>query len=255
MIIHVDLFPYKIKYSKVDTPPENVYFAVEDPDFDSRERFAKAVQIIETGRTFLFELILQKKTIDELKITIGALKWEGQLRIHVHNCLLKPGRNLTPNDFDTSLLYNILRRGQFLGDTNRPTKGWGKEPDPHAITIGDDIERIRILRNKLCHSPVAAMTQNEFESFTKEAKDIMHRWSNVARMDLVSAVQNLVSAVEDVVSSRLTVNQVNALQERLIEDAQCAVAQGTSKATRQKQTLVSTIFVISQYEHSYLDIY
>ena len=228
-----------------------MFFAVKDPDFDSRERFAKAIQIIlEIGRTFLFRLILQKKTIDDLKVTLWAVavKWEGQLQTHVQHCLLRHDRNLTSDDFDTSLSYNILRNGCILDDTEKPTKGWGKEPGPRAMTIGDDIERIRLLRNKLCHSPFAAMTQYDFELFTKEAKDIMHRWSNETGMDLVSAI-------DDVVTSRLTVDQVTALQERLIEDAQCAVAQGTSEATLQIQTLVSTIFVISQYEYSYLDIF
>ena len=53
-------------------------------------------------------------------------------------------------DFDISLLYMLLRN--VCQNIPPPSQGWGKVsnmPSPNEVTVGDDIERIRLIRNNL----------------------------------------------------------------------------------------------------------
>ena len=76
---------------------------------------------------------------------------------------LKPGEELNKDDFDNSLIYNIIRNAYILDPSDVPTKGYGKEPEPTDQRLGDDVERCRILRNKLCHKAYASMTKRDFD--------------------------------------------------------------------------------------------
>lgn len=56
-------------------------------------------------------------------------------------------------------MYDIFRN--FLS-LNAPKKGWGNKPDDDNTDIADDIERIRIYRNNICHSNCSELTTKEF---------------------------------------------------------------------------------------------
>ncbi|XP_062568940.1 uncharacterized protein LOC134231052 [Saccostrea cucullata] len=49
---------------------------------------------------------------------------------------------------DVSIMYKLLRN---FSDIYPPGNGWGKEPRIVDITESDDIERIRLYRNKYSH--------------------------------------------------------------------------------------------------------
>ncbi|XP_062618770.1 uncharacterized protein LOC134280377 isoform X2 [Saccostrea cucullata] len=51
---------------------------------------------------------------------------------------------------DISIMYKLLRN---FSDIAPPGNGWGKEPKKVDITESDDIERIRLYRNKYSHTP------------------------------------------------------------------------------------------------------
>ncbi|XP_056006599.1 uncharacterized protein LOC125659290 [Ostrea edulis] len=76
--------------------------------------------------------------------------------------ILYPGARgpVTSADFDTSLLYTLLRNTVKI---TPPTSGWNKEPNPADISKGDDVERIRFARNSLCHGKTS-MDQSTFNS-------------------------------------------------------------------------------------------
>ena len=218
-------------------------FAVNEPDFDARERYAKAAGIIlEVARLFLFKMILrQKKTIEALIITLRSLNWKGKHETHIKKCLLKSGRDLTEDDFDTSMLYFILRNGQILDDSDKPTNGWGKKPGASDITRGDDVERIRLLCNRLFHNPFAAMTEKDFESFKKESKDIMHRWSNNTKKDFVRII-------DTVVNVSLTADRINKIREQFIEECKRYPEEGDkNEEAMQLQTLVNQFIWVVAY--------
>ena len=100
-----------------------------------------------------------------------------------------------------------------------PSKGWGAEViDATDMRLGDDIERIRILRNKLCHTPMAVMTQTDFTSVVKEMKDIMHRWSNETGMSFVSDI-------DKVVNNTFTITELNKIVNNFITETQRAISE------------------------------
>ncbi|XP_056006600.1 uncharacterized protein LOC130046501 [Ostrea edulis] len=70
------------------------------------------------------------------------------------------GGPVTSADFDTSLLYTLLRNTVKI---TPPTSGWNNEPNPVDISKGDDVERIRFARNFLCHGKTS-MDQITFNS-------------------------------------------------------------------------------------------
>ncbi|XP_062588459.1 uncharacterized protein LOC134250130 [Saccostrea cucullata] len=51
---------------------------------------------------------------------------------------------------DVTIMYKLLRN---FSDIAPPGNEWGKEPRIVDITESDDIERIRLYRNKYCHDP------------------------------------------------------------------------------------------------------
>ena len=86
------------------------------------------------------------------------------------------------NDFDITLLYTLLRNVcSNLGDPSvsnlpPPSQGWGSEPRSTDITLSDDIERIRILRNGIfAHLPRAQLSQSEYNTYWNQLSDLCRR--------------------------------------------------------------------------------
>ncbi|XP_076081560.1 uncharacterized protein LOC143052414 [Mytilus galloprovincialis] len=65
-------------------------------------------------------------------------------------------------EMDGSLLYKLIRYFELV---DMPSEGWGKEPKPHALNQGDDVERLRYLRNSVFHRTESAMKPTESKSF------------------------------------------------------------------------------------------
>lgn len=77
------------------------------------------------------------------------------------------------NKFDVTLLYRLIRN---LCTTLKPSKDRGKEPKTTDLKIGDDIERIRLFRNKhYVHAESAKIPDSEFTDLWNEGKSFIHR--------------------------------------------------------------------------------
>ncbi|XP_062571501.1 uncharacterized protein LOC134233549 [Saccostrea cucullata] len=78
-------------------------------------------------------------------------------------------------DFDISLTYSLIRN--ICKKIPLPTKGkWGDEPAAGEETVGDDIERIRSIRNGLtAHVSSASTSQAEFDDTWSMMSDICQR--------------------------------------------------------------------------------
>ncbi|CAC5406530.1 unnamed protein product [Mytilus coruscus] len=80
------------------------------------------------------------------------------------------------NKFDITLMYKIARNSNFKMIINElPTRGWGTEPLHDEITIGDDIERIRLSRDHLMHNPNHRVSETEFILFFDKLVDVARR--------------------------------------------------------------------------------
>ena len=191
--------------------------------FHEGQYFAKAVRLIfETARGFLFAILLARTetgTVQDIAKILQALKWDDNLEKHVKTCILDSGDELTEGDLDISMIYHVIRKAYILKTEEKPTKGYGKEPGARDMLLGDDIERCRLQRNKLCHSTSASMSENEFKNMEKDMKDIFHRWSNETGMKFVKQVNRIVE-------SSLTIKDVNEIVERFITDVQEAAELG-----------------------------
>ena len=79
-------------------------------------------------------------------------------------------------EFDLTLLYKLIRN-LTLPSCVPPSLGWGNEPAlPLQITIGDDVERMRSLRNKVYgHATSTTIPDNVFQGYWTTAVNICSR--------------------------------------------------------------------------------
>ena len=78
--------------------------------------------------------------------------------------------------FDITLLYTLLRN--LCTSVPKPSTKWGRNdlPKSHEVTLGDDIERIRIVKNGLqSHIPTTILNDAEFEDYWKILRDVCVR--------------------------------------------------------------------------------
>lgn len=75
--------------------------------------------------------------------------------------------------FDVTLLYKLIRN---LCPTLEPTNKWGNKPKVTNLSVGDDIERIRELRNTyFAHSESAEISNDHFKQLWNDAKSMIQR--------------------------------------------------------------------------------
>lgn len=84
---------------------------------------------------------------------------------------------------DASMLYKLFRTFRCV---NNPTQGWGHEPTNNDLSISDDIERIRILRNRSAHRCDTRIDQTEFENQFLQFHDITRRISSDHENELIA---------------------------------------------------------------------
>ena len=94
-------------------------------------------------------------------------------------------------DFDITLLYTLLRN--ICQKIAPPSQNWGVSnmPSQTEITVGDDIERIRIIRNNVCgHIPEAAIPETEFKEYWSIISGICGRMQTLLNKDYVQRLQD-----------------------------------------------------------------
>lgn len=75
--------------------------------------------------------------------------------------------------FDVTLLYKLIRN---LCPTLEPTNKWGARPTVNDVCVGDDIERIRELRNVcFAHTVSAEISDDDFKKLWNYAKCMIQR--------------------------------------------------------------------------------
>ena len=74
--------------------------------------------------------------------------------------------------FTVQLCYKILRHEQWVG---KPRQNWGNVPLHTDIHISDDIERIRLSRNKIAFMEMKSLDKTTFLTLIDEFREIAKR--------------------------------------------------------------------------------
>lgn len=119
------------------------------------------------------------------------------------------------NEFDVPLMYKIIRN---LNLVPRPTQGWDNQTPPSSteITIGDDIERIRRIRNEIVHRGNTNVHDHELANYFSFFKDIARRLE-VALMltnrEFVSKIENAETCCIDEDTERHYIKRLRKLEK------------------------------------------
>lgn len=74
--------------------------------------------------------------------------------------------------FDVSMLYTLIRNLCPL----KPTGKWGEDPSAADTQLGDDIERVRLFRNRVfAHANSAQTPDSEFQNHWTYIKNVLNR--------------------------------------------------------------------------------
>lgn len=170
---------------------------------------------------------------DELKATVNPL----QIITAVQNCLplsSVPTTKLTSdeekavkcsssnnsyNDLKDDLLWKLyvhLCPSSGGASLVHPTKPWGQNPDPGAITLGDDIERIRLLRNTVYgHVYTTEVSDAEFKRHWISLEDITIRIDNCLGTAYKKNLDDIRVSSLDLEAEKKLFDQIKKLAEEL----------------------------------------
>ena len=84
------------------------------------------------------------------------------------------------SEFDITLVYSLLRNLTPTTRSVRPTAGWGKPVSLGDAALGDDIERIRELRNTMYgHVATTSLPDSTYNHYMQVLYDICRRMDTV----------------------------------------------------------------------------
>ena len=84
------------------------------------------------------------------------------------------------SECDITLVYSLLRNLTPTSTSVRPTVGWGKPVSTGDTALGDDIERIRELRNTIYgHVATTSLSDSMYNHYMQELYDICRRMDTV----------------------------------------------------------------------------
>ena len=89
-------------------------------------------------------------------------------------------------DFTVQLCYKILRHEQWVGT---PRQNWGNVPLHTDINISDDIERIRLSRNKIVSMETKSLDKTTFLTLIDEFREIAKRVDFYLKKDVKFLLQ------------------------------------------------------------------
>ena len=94
-------------------------------------------------------------------------------------------------DFDITLLYTLIRN--VCQNISPPSQNWGvfNMPSPlNELTVGDDIERIRLIRNNVYgHICEVAIPETEFKEYFSIISGICTRMQTLLNKDYAKRIQ------------------------------------------------------------------
>ncbi|XP_062588140.1 uncharacterized protein LOC134249795 [Saccostrea cucullata] len=148
-------------------------------NLEGRSRFAKLGMATNDVLNKAYRDILESEipaSDIENKVDLLSNKKSKSLNLNANQeKQLKKAKISGYEEFDISLTYKLIRN--ICSKIPKPTKGkWGEEPAAGEVRVGDDIERIRSIRNRLtAHVSSASISQSEFDDTWSTMSDICQR--------------------------------------------------------------------------------
>lgn len=179
---------------------------------EDRTRFFRLSSIIIEVLTPMLQDLLQRE-IQARRIFNIVKKNTRDLRL-AQIILIEKAHVNGYEEFDISLLYTLLRN--YCSKIESPTNGWGKSnmPAQGEETEGDDIERIRIIRNNLTgHVSKLTISDNEFKKQWCIIYDICKRMQNRIPNTQFSYVQKLEETKERTTDSDMEQIYIEKMKE------------------------------------------
>ena len=91
------------------------------------------------------------------------------------------------SECDITLVYSLLRNLVPTSTSIRPTAGWGKQVSAGDTALGDDVERIRVIRNEMYgHLSTTTLSDSTYNNFMQMLHDICNRMDTVHSGSLAS---------------------------------------------------------------------
>ena len=134
-------------------------------------------------------------------------------------------------DFDITLLYTLLRN--LCTSVPKPSTKWGRNdlPKSHEVTIGDDIERIRIVKNGLqSHIPTTKLNDAEFEDNWKILRDVCLRLDTQFNKKYTDDLDNLKTVCMDSALQKKYSDNIKLLVDWQMENSR-EITEHTSQIT------------------------
>ncbi|VDI38292.1 Hypothetical predicted protein [Mytilus galloprovincialis] len=136
------------------------------------------------------------------------------LRAHEWN-IIRTVRTNQYDEFDVPLMYKIIRN---LNLVPRPTQGWDNQTPPLAteMTVGDDIERIRRIRNEVVHRGNTNVQDPELAKYFSVFKDLASRLEIslvLSNREFVSKIENVETCCIDNDTQQLYIRRLKELAE------------------------------------------
>ena len=164
--------------------------SVSSTDNEDTTRFCRLGIIIIDELTQILRDLLQNEISPKQILNKVKKKFLNKLRPKQVE-LIKNAKTRGYQDFDIELLYKLLRN--VCQNIQPPSQNWGVSdiPPQNEVTVGDDIERIRLLRNKLTgYIPKAAISEIEFKMDLLIISGICTRIQTLLKKDYVKRLQD-----------------------------------------------------------------
>lgn len=119
-------------------------------------------------------------------------------------------RNNGYNSLDVSVFYKIIR---YFGLLTPPNQGWGNIPSCGDIDKGDDVERMRNLRNDVFHRPAGGLSELQKNDFFRLSIEIARRMDKTIGCPPIGYENK----VEEMRSFSITREKYTQLLEKCVE--------------------------------------
>ncbi|CAC5363450.1 ANK [Mytilus coruscus] len=167
----------------------------------------------------LRELLLKKKSTHISAVDLNKNSYLSNNLNAQEWIIIQNVRRNKYNEFDVPLMYKIIRN---LNLVPMPTQGWGNPPVATDIAIGDDIERIRQIRNAIVHRGNTKVTDHELTMYFSVFKDIASRFESYlmkTNREFVSKIEDAETCCIDKDTEQTYLKQLNKLAEKEIQSA------------------------------------